>query len=440
MLRKRCEQDAPGRFHYSIPKSGSQVAAHGGLMLIFISAVAIVLVVSFLCSIFESVLLSVTRPQIEVLASRNQRAGRLLSRFKDNMDVPIAAILILNTAAHTIGAAVAGASYSNVFNPGTLWVFSIVFTVAVLLFTEIIPKTLGVSYATVLASPVAHGLRWLTFMLRPLVAVSARISRAIRSDVETPVTSPEEIRLLASLGRSVGDLGETTAGMVVGATQLRYLQAHDVMLPRDDVDFLSAGMNRDELIETIRRTGHSRFPFSRTGDLKDVLGVILAKELLDWMLQNDQQEIDWDELINEALVVPPTAPLLQLLHTFQETRKHLAIVIDEYGGVEGIATLEDVLEELVGEIFDESDTSRAEFHRTADGALIVRGRVDLRKLSARLGVVWDPSLEASTVGGLLMEQLERIPVVGDSIRWNGFVIEVLRADDRRARLLRIRKE
>jgi CBS domain containing-hemolysin-like protein len=409
-------------------------------MLLFISAVAVVLVVSFLCSIFESVLLSVTRPQIEVLATRKPRAGRLMTRFKDNMDVPIAAILIVNTAAHTIGAAVAGASYSNVFNSGTLWIFSLIFTLAVLLFTEIIPKTLGVSYATVLAAPVAHGLRWLTFLLRPLVAVSEKVSRAIRSDVEIPVTSAEEIRLLASLGRSAGVVGDTTAGMVVGATQLLYLHAHDVMLPRDDVIFLSAGMSRGEVVEVVRRTGHSRFPFSPTGDLKDVSGVVFAKELLCWMLEEDRDDIDWDALINEALVVPPTAPLLQLLHTFQDTRRHLAIVINEYAVVEGIVTLEDVLEEMVGEIFDESDTSRAEFHETADGALFLRATVDLRKLSARLGVVWDPTIEASTVGGLLMEQLERIPAAGDSITWNGYVIEVLRADERRAKLLRIRKE
>ena len=408
-------------------------------MLLFVTAVAVVLVVSFLCSIFESVLLSVTRPQIEVLASRNRRAGRLLSSYKDNMDVPIAAILILNTAAHTIGAAVAGASYSSVFNTGTLWIFSLVFTLAVLLFTEIIPKTLGVSYATVLAAPVAHGLRWLTVLLKPLVVVSERVSRAIRRDIDVPVTSAEEIRLLASLGRSAGDVGETTAGMVVGATQLRYLHAHDVILPRDDVRFLSAGMRREQTLQLVRESGHSRFPFSPTDDLKDVTGVVFTKELLYWLLANEQQEIDWEALTHEALVVPPSVPLLQLLRTFQDTRRHLAIVIDEYGGVEGIATLEDVLEEMVGEIFDESDTSRAEFHETADGALILRASVDLRKLSARLGVVWDPSIDASTVGGMLTEELERIPVAGDSIEWNGYTIEVLRAETRRARLLRIRK-
>src|SRR5210317_2267693 len=143
-------------------------------MLIFITAVSVVLVVSFLCSIFESVLLSLNRPQIEVLVQREKRSGRLLAQFKENMDVPIAAILILNTAAHTVGAAVAGASYSNVFSSGTLWVFSIIFTIAVLLFTEIIPKTLGVSHATTLATPVAHGIKWLSRLLWPLVALSEK--------------------------------------------------------------------------------------------------------------------------------------------------------------------------------------------------------------------------------------------------------------------------
>ena len=172
-------------------------------MLLFITAVSVVLIVSFMCSIFESVLLSVTRPQVEVLARDGRRAGTLLSDFKANMDVPIAAILILNTAAHTIGAAVAGASYTNVFDASTLWLFSILFTLAVLLFTEIIPKTLGVTYARTLASPVAHGIHFLTVILKPMVILSERISRSLRKDVEVPVTSPEAIKLHEEVQRGL---------------------------------------------------------------------------------------------------------------------------------------------------------------------------------------------------------------------------------------------
>ena len=409
-------------------------------MLIFLTAVGVVLVVSFLCSIFESVLLSLTRPQIEVLGRDHGRAARLLTRFKENMDVPIAAILILNTAAHTIGAAVAGASYSSVFDASTLWIFSIIFTLAVLLLTEIIPKTLGVSYATLIAAPVAHGIHLLTVLLRPLVVVSEAISRSLRRDVAAPVTSPEEIRLLAWLGQLRGAVGPLTAGMVVGATQLRHLHADDVMLPREHVRFLSAGMSRDEALAYVRQSGHSRFPFSPTGDFDDVSGVIFVKELLYWLLRNDSPEIDWDALLHEALVVPNSVPLPQLLKTYQETQRHLAIVVDEYGSVEGIATLEDVLEEIVGDIRDESDIRVEEFLEKPDGTLIVRGNVDMRRLCTKLGVAWDPELEVSTISGLVTEILERIPVAGDTIEWNDFRVEVLKADRRRARLLSIRRE
>ncbi len=409
-------------------------------MLLFVTAVSVVLVVSFLCSIFESVLLSLTRPQIAVMVRRDARAGRLLTRFKENMDVPIAAILILNTAAHTVGASVAGASYSNVFDSSTLWVFSILFTIAVLLLTEIIPKTLGVTYATLLAAPVAYGIQWLTVLLRPLVMLSERISRSLRGNLEAPVTSTEEIRLLATLGRSEGAVGARTAGMIVGATQLRHLHADDVMLPREEVRFLSAQMDRDEAMKYVRETGHSRFPFSPTGELKDVSGVVLAKELLYWLLNNEDREIDWTSVCKEALLVPRSLLLPQLLRTFQESRRHLAIIIDEYGSVEGIATLEDVLEEIVGEIHDESDMPVEDFRENDEGQLIARANVDLRKLSSRLGIAWEPDTDAATIGGLVTESLERIPRAGDSISWNGYRIEVLRADRRRPILLSIQQE
>lgn len=408
-------------------------------MLLFVTAVGVVLVVSFMCSIFESVLLSVTRPQIEVLARDGRRAGSLLASFKENIDVPIAAILILNTAAHTIGAAVAGASYTAVFNPNTLWLFSIIFTLAVLLFTEIIPKTLGVSYAPVLAAPVAHGIRWLIVLLRPLVILSERISRSLRADTDVPVTSPEEIRLLALLGRSEGVVGTRAAGMIVGATQLSHLRAHDVVLPREDVEFLAGTTSRDEALAMVRETGHSRFPYSPTGEIDDVTGVVLAKDLLYWLLLHDDTAVDWESLRQDALIVPESLPLPRLLRTYQDSQRHLAIVVDEYGSVTGIATLEDVLEEIVGEIHDESDQPANDIVEREDGTVQVQATVDLRKLSTALGIAWEPEGEASTVGGLVTETLERIPAVGDSIEWNGYRITVLRADRKRAKLLSVRK-
>ncbi|MEM1175527.1 MAG: hemolysin family protein [Pseudomonadota bacterium] len=408
-------------------------------MLLFLTAVGVVLVVSFLCSIFESVLLSVTRPQVEKLVRDGRRSGELLTRFKEKIDVPIAAILILNTAAHTVGASVAGASYTNVFDAGTLWIFTIVFTIAVLLLTEIIPKTLGVSYAPALATPVAHGIRWLTILLHPLVVVSERISRLLRASHETPVTSPEEIRLLASLGRNEGVVGKRTAGMIVGATHLGELRASDVMLPREDVRFLSETMSRDEALAVVRETGHSRFPYSPSGEIDDVTGVILAKELLYGQLGNASEGIPWASLRKDVLTVPETLTLPRLLRTFQESHRHLAIVVDEYGTIKGIVTLEDVLEEIVGDIYDESDRPSKDIVERKDGTLYVDATVDLRKLSAALDIAWQPEDEVTTVGGLISEKLERIPVVGDSVAWNGYWVTVIRADRQRATKLSVRQ-
>ncbi len=408
-------------------------------MLLFVTAVSVVLVVSFLCSIFESVLLSVTRPQVQLLARDGRRAGALLAAFKANMDVPIAAILILNTAAHTIGAAVAGASYTAVFSSDTLWLFSIVFTLAVLLFTEIIPKTLGVSYAPVLAPAVAHGIRWLVILLRPLVIVSEKISRSLRGSAEVPVTSPEEIRLLALLGRSEGVVGTRTAGMIVGATHLTQLRAQDVMLPREEIHYLAGTMGKDDALAIVRETGHSRFPYSPSGEIDELTGVILVKDLLDWLLRHEEETIDWECLRLDPLIVPESLPLPRLLRTFQDSRRHMSIVVDEYGSVNGIATLEDVLEEIVGDIHDESDRPAEDIVRLEDGTLRVRASVDLRKLSATLGVSWEPESDVSTVGGLVTETLERIPAPGDSIEWNDYRITVLRADRQRAKLLAVRE-
>jgi len=409
-------------------------------MLIFITAVAVVLVVSFLCSIFESVLLSVGRPRVESLVQQGRRAGRLMASFKDNIDVPIAAILILNTAAHTVGASVAGASYTTVFGAQTLWLFSLLFTLAVLLFTEIIPKTLGVTHANRLVTPVALGIDLLVRLLRPAVWVTEKLSRSLRGDFREPVTSSEELRLLASLGHSEGAVSKRTAGMIVGATHLGHMSAVDIMLPRGGVRFLHRQMSRTEVRESIRRWGHSRFPLSDGPDLDNVNAMVLVKDLLFWLQDHDGEDIDWNAIAREPLVVSESTPVPTLLRTFQQAQRHQAMVVDEYGSLEGIVTLEDVIEEIVGEIDDESDLSVRDFRQRYDGTLLMRGSVDMRKVSAKVGVPWDVDSPVTTIGGLIIEQLEKIPEPGDWVEWQGYRVEVVNADRFRVKTVAVRPQ
>jgi CBS domain containing-hemolysin-like protein len=405
-------------------------------MVIFFTAVCVALVVSFICSMCEAVLLSINHAQVEGLKQRHKVAGRLMSGFKRNIDVPIAAILILNTTAHTIGAAVSGATYSDVFDESTLWLFTIIFTLVMLLFTEIVPKTLGVSFAGRLAAPVTFVIRAMTFALKPLVIASEYLSRHLRGSA-APVTSVEEIRLLASLGRSEGAFGVRTADMIVGATMLRKMRAMEVMIPRRRVTFLSGTESRDEVLKTMRESEFSRYPFSPTSELDDVSGVVLARDLLFWMNENPGQEIHWPDVVGEPLVVPASTLLEDLMKTFQTQQRHLAIVVDEFGGVEGIATLEDIIEEIVGEIEDESDEPTLRVWRNPDGSIEARAGIELRRICTMLGMDWSPDGEVTTIGGLVSELLGRIPVVGDAVEWEGHRLEVLAANPRRAELVRI---
>jgi len=400
-------------------------------MYIFIAAVSTALVVSFLCSIFESVLLSISPAHVERLAIDGKRSGQLLRDFKSNIDVPIAAILIANTIAHTIGATVAGASYINVFSEQSLWIFSLIFTLAVLLFTEIIPKTLGITFAARLATPVAHAIHYLTLALTPFVWAASKLSRALRGKREATVTSIEEIRLLTAIGRNEGVVGAKTAGIIDSATRLHQLDAGDVLLPRSKVIILSADQDRDEVLRVIRQSGHSRFPFSPTGHADDISGVVLAKEFL-FAVYDRTEKISWRDIVRETLYVPETTPLNILLQSFRRARKHIAVVVDEYGDTQGIVTLEDVLEELVGDIVDESDQPIEEISQLPDGSYQVLATVEMRKLVSHLGIARDYSEDVVTLGGLLAGLLDRVPQPGDVVEWHGWSFEVLSALDTRA--------
>jgi CBS domain containing-hemolysin-like protein len=405
-------------------------------MLILVFTVLGSLAISFLCSIAEAVILSVQHAQIEALGK--SRAAEILREFKREIDRPIAAIVSFHTVAHTIGASVCGAMYVHAMGDSTLWVFSLTFTLAVLLFSEIIPKTIGVTYVATLASPVAYGVTALAFMLKPVLWVTSKVAGVVRGNHESSVTSLEEIRLLVALGRTEGALAGRVADMIEGATALRELTAYEVMVPRAQVVFLSGERTVTENLELIRRSQHSRFPYTPDADLDHAKGVVLVKDLLfrDGAIATGT-DIDFAALQSPLLVVPAAAPLEKVLRTFQEERRHIAIVVDEYGGTQGLITLEDVLEEIVGEIEDESDRVDQRIFRRADGVFVCRASAETRKLFEILGI--DESVGLVTVGGFVADLVGRVPRTGDVVEFHGFQFSVARASARRAERIEVRR-
>lgn len=390
------------------------------------------LVVSFMCSVSEAVVLSVTHAQVEGLG--RTRGAEILREFKREIDLPIAAIVSFHTVAHTVGASVCGAMYVSVFGEKTLWVFSLVFTIAVLIFSEIIPKTIGVTYAAQLAVPVAYSVRVLVVVLKPLLWLTSLFARLLRGEHASPVTSVEEIKLLVALGRSEGAVAGRVADMIEGATALRELTAYDVMVPRARVVYISGARDLEENLQTVRESGHSRFPYTVDGNADRFEGMVLVKDLM-FKLRESPEDPDWKALATPLLVIPASAQLERVLRTFQEERRHLGLVVDEYGGTQGIITLEDVLEEIVGEIEDETDRVDQSIIRRADGKLVCRGMAETRKLFEILNI--EAESQMVTIAGFMADLVGRVPRVGDSVEWHGWRFTVTRATARRAERLEI---
>ena len=403
-------------------------------MALLILVVLWSLVVSFCCSVAEAVVLSVGHAQIEALGKSH--GARIMREFKREIDIPIAAIVSFHTVAHTVGASVCGAMYVNVFGEGTLWVFSLGFTIAVLIFSEIVPKTLGVTFAGSLITPVAYFVRVLIVVLKPLLWVTNVAAKLLRAGKETPVTSIDEIRLLVALGRTEGALAGRVADMIEGATALRELTAYDVMVPRAQVVYLSGERTLEENLEVIRRSGHSRFPYTPDGNLDTVEGIVLVKDVM-FHLRERPLTVDLTGLAGPLLVVPAAARLERVLRTFQEERRHMAIVVDEYGGTQGLVTLEDVLEEIVGEIQDETDREDQAIFKRADGSLVCRGSAEARRVFEALGIEGDS--EMVTLAGFVADLVGRMPKTGDSVEFEGFRFTVTRATARRAERIEVQR-
>lgn len=402
-------------------------------MLILALTVLWSLAVSFVCSIAEAVVLSLTHAQIQTLGKSG--AARILREYKREIDLPIAAIVAFHTVAHTVGASVSGAIYVDVYDESTLWVFSTVFTLLVLIFSEILPKTLGVTFAREFAVPVAYGVKGLVFVLRPILWITNLFARLLRRGHEAPVTSMEEIRLLVAFGRSEGALGARVAEMMEGAARLRELTAYDVMVPRARITYLSGERSLDENMDLLRDSGHSRFPYTHDGNLDKVEGIVLAKDLLFRL--RDGETIDFRAIAAPLIVVPASAGLERVLRIFQEERRHMAIVVDEYGGTQGLVTLEDVLEEIVGEIEDESDRVDPSIVRRGPELLTCRGLAETRKVFELLKI--EEETESVTMAGFVADLVGRVPRTGDSVDWHGYRFNVLRASARRAERIEVKK-
>lgn len=338
--------------------------------------VGTVLVTSALCSLFEAVLYAVPRSHVELLRRSGRPAGRILYQLRQRVDRPIAAILSLNTIANTGGGAVAGALAANALGASRLGYFSAAFTLAILLLAEVVPKTVGVVHARALAGWIAYPLQWLVVLFRPLTALTNLVTRLVGSGRDEARVSDEEVLTLVGSGLRTGDFKPHEAEVITNVLALERTIAKDVLTPRTVVFSLGSATTVAEAAGNPALPKHTRVPVY-DADPEDVVGLVHRMDILMAMVHG-RSDATLEALMRPIDFVVETTPLDRLLRRFLERRRHMVAVIDEFGGFAGIVTLEDVLEELIGqEIVDESDQItdfRAYAHERRDAILHREGK------------------------------------------------------------------
>ncbi len=323
-------------------------------MFQLIVAAGLAIGISALCSITEAALYALPWSFIEQLRHEGRRSGHLLFKLRTQIERPISAVLTLNTIANTAGASVAGAAAIRVFGSESMGLFVAVFTATILVFSEIVPKTIGVAYSRQIMPLLARPLEWLVLALSPVIWVTGYLGRKVRP-AGGPETTEDDITAIVSLTRKSGVIQPYEELAIRNILSLDTKTVSDIMTPRTVVFSLPAQMSVSDARGTKNFWHYSRIPVYDNDDPEDVVGLVLRRAVLE-TLADDHYDARINELMEPVRFVVETLSLDRLLVKFLESRTHLFVVLDEYGGVAGVVTLEDVLEEILGkEIVDETD-------------------------------------------------------------------------------------
>ncbi|RLA73893.1 MAG: transporter [Epsilonproteobacteria bacterium] len=326
-------------------------------MEILILLIVLVIAVSFLCSILEAVLLSINFSYINVMIEQNQKLGTSLKKLKTNIDESISSILILNTIANTLGATAIGAQAQIVFQNDSFYVIvvSIVLTFAILFLSEIIPKTIGAIYYKQLAPFATKAIRVFIVITYPIVILTIFITKKINNGKVLDAVSREELIQSATLGEESGIINDQESDIIKNSLQLKKVKVTDILTPRSVVFAVQKDTVIKELLEDERTYKFSRVPVYDEG-IDDIVGMVLTKSLFKYAVKDDTLTIN--DIMIEVDSINENIPVSKALTNFIKSKAHLFVVTDSYGQTDGIVTLEDCIETLLGlEIMDELDTT-----------------------------------------------------------------------------------
>lgn len=404
----------------------------------------------------EMAIISLRRSRVQELVEAGDRGAAAIQRLKDDADRFLATIQIGINFVATLAAAVGGALAVKVIRllferlpggglgagsePVALGVVVVVITYLTIVFGELVPKSLGLRYAERVALAIARPLevlgRWLSFVGRPLTASSRLILSPFGAapQGESAFVSEKEIKLMVQEGKEQGIFDQTEQELIHSVFEFTETSVKEVMIPRPQIDAIELDTPLEEALKFVVETGYSRYPVYRKS-LDDVCGVLYYKDLL--RLQMEGRPASLSAIIHAPYFVPETMQVSRLLKELQRRRMSMAIVVDEHGGLDGLVTIEDLIEEIVGEIHDEYEAADKPVERLRDGSLIIDASLNIKDLQDEHGLPFPESPAYETLAGFMLSQLQRMPKAGDIITYQGKKLTIVDMDGRRIARIKV---
>jgi Mg2+/Co2+ transporter CorB len=407
-------------------------------------AVFALLALAFFFAGSETALTAASRARMLALERSGSGRAKTVNRLLEAREAMIGSILVGTSAVNTAAASLTTAVLFAIFGDVGIIYATVAISIVSIVFAEILPKTLAINYPDRFALAVAPQVRAIVLVLAPLTTALTWLARTVLrvfgfrvGERSALLSATDELRGTVDLMHKEGAVEKTDRDMLGGILDLRELTVGDVMVHRTKMFSVDLGLGAAQLVQTVLATPYTRVPIWRD-EPDNIVGVVHAKDLLRALdaVGNDPERLDVEEIARAAWFVPDTTSLVDQLKSFRRKKMHFAFVVDEYGVVQGIVTLEDIIEEIVGDISDEHDVVVTGVRPQADGAVNVDGSVPIRDLNRAMD--WNlPDEEATTIAGLVIHEARLIPEAGQTFTFHGFRFQVLRKQRNRITALRI---
>jgi Mg2+/Co2+ transporter CorB len=415
-------------------------------VIVALASIFGLILVSAFFSGSETGLTTSSRARLTEMERRGSKRASTVLKLTSMPERLIGSLLLGNTFANIAASAVATAALVKVFGDSGAIIASVVLSVIILIFAEVMPKTYAIAYPDRVALAVAPIMRVIAAILGPIVMTVEYIVKKTlmvfgvdTSNVESILSAHEELRGAIDLHHKEGTFVKKDRDMLGGILDLKDLEVMDIMIHRTKMKMLDASEPMPEIIKQVLKSGNTRLPVWKDNP-DNIIGFLHAKNLFAAVQENkgELSTLKIEDIVSPAWFVPDTRPLSDQLNAFLRRKTHFAIVVDEYGEVQGLITLEDIVEEIVGDIKDEFDAVTTGVRKQADGSYHVEGGVPLRDLNRAFD--WElPDAEATTVAGLVIHEARMIPDAGQVFNFHGFRFEVLKKRKQQLSLLKLTK-